>query len=226
MHMEKRLSALLLAALLLFAKSLTVSAQAVNMDVDDASITVTMLYNDTPVAGGTLTLYKAGEVQQNNGDYSFILAKDFLDSGLALTDLSDPALAKGLADYAKGKGLSPLASKTIGSDGKAVFSDLGVGLYLVVQTKAASGYELVAPFLISVPMYEDGEYSYAVDAAPKFSLSKKPVHEKPPEPTSSTGKTTLPQTGQLNWPVPVLSVLGMCLFLLGWRLRLGGKRYE
>jgi hypothetical protein len=28
----------------------------------------------------------------------------------------------------------------------------------------------------------------------------------------------LPQTGQLRWPVPVLTALGALLFIIGWRL--------
>lgn len=34
--------------------------------------------------------------------------------------------------------------------------------------------------------------------------------------------TTLPQTGMLWWPVPVLALSGMVLFLFGW----AGKRRE
>lgn len=30
--------------------------------------------------------------------------------------------------------------------------------------------------------------------------------------------SSLPQTGQLNWPVPVLAVSGVVLFAFGWAL--------
>ena len=43
--------------------------------------------------------------------------------------------------------------------------------------------------------------------------------EKEPEPTSTTPPAPtdprLPYTGQLNWPVPVLTVLGLGLLALG-----------
>lgn len=43
----------------------------------------------------------------------------------------------------------------------------------------------------------------------------------PPELTDSP---TLPQTGQLWWPIPVLSACGLALFLIGVNLRKHGKR--
>ena len=39
-----------------------------------------------------------------------------------------------------------------------------------------------------------------------------------------TDPGTLPQTGQLNWPVPVLAAFGLCLIAAGWALRCGGQR--
>lgn len=36
----------------------------------------------------------------------------------------------------------------------------------------------------------------------------------------------LPQTGQLNWPVPVLAILGMGMFFFGWMLRYGRKKQD
>ena len=43
-------------------------------------------------------------------------------------------------------------------------------------------------------------------------------------PVPTTPPTKLPQTGQLNWPVPVLVVLGLALFSLGWGLRFGRRK--
>ena len=94
------------------------------------------------------------------------------------------------------------------------------GLYLLVQYKAAEGYEAAAPFLVSVPMNEDGTYIYDVDASPKVELTKAPQ----PTPTPTPKPPTLAQTGQLNWPVPVLAIIGLCLFSLGWLLRFGRKK--
>ncbi|MCD8221357.1 MAG: hypothetical protein LUD07_04010 [Clostridiales bacterium] len=34
----------------------------------------------------------------------------------------------------------------------------------------------------------------------------------------------LPQTGQLNWPIPLLTLCGLALFASGWKLFFGGKK--
>ena len=51
----------------------------------------------------------------------------------------------------------------------------------------------------------------------------------PPKPPGSTppGKTPppkLPQTGQLTWPIPVMVVMGLTLFALGWWLCFGNRK--
>lgn len=107
-------------------------------------------------------------------------------------------------------------------------TDLELGLYLVVQTQAAEGYEPVDPFLISLPMQEEGVYVYEVNATPKMSELVEAAEETAEETTAQTAQTptsgaTLPQTGQLNWPIPVLVALGLGLFSLGWVLRYGKK---
>ena len=50
--------------------------------------------------------------------------------------------------------------------------------------------------------------------------------EKPDNPVSPANpdKPVLPQTGQLNWPVPVLACCGVLLFAVGWVLNRQGKK--
>jgi hypothetical protein len=47
------------------------------------------------------------------------------------------------------------------------------------------------------------------------SIKKENPPEDPTDPTDPSGPN-LPQTGQLWWPVPVLTIAGMVLILLGW----------
>ena len=50
--------------------------------------------------------------------------------------------------------------------------------------------------------------------------------DTPDNPVSpdSPDKPVLPQTGQLNWPVPVLACSGVLLFAIGWVLNRQGKK--
>lgn len=212
MRLLKRAAALLLAALLC-AMSMTAYAHETPDMTREGAISVTMTYGGKAVSGGSLTLYRVGEIREDDGNYSFALTGDFTGSGAALTELSS-GLAEELANYAETQKLTG-RTEAVGADGKVSFSGLALGLYLLVQEEAAKGYNEAAPFLVSVPVNEDGTYVYEVDASPKVAL------EKEPEPTDPTApvKPNLPQTGQLNWPIPVLAATGLALFALGWSLR-------
>lgn len=218
MQLLKRCAALLMA-LLLSSVSITAYAHEVPDTTKKGFITVTMTYENKAVPGGTLTLYRVGAVAEDDGNYSFALTGAFTGSGFSLEDIQSAQLAKDLAAYV-GDHKLPGTTKEIESTGKVSFSDLELGLYLLVQTEAASGYSKAEPFLVSVPLNEDGAYRYHVDASPKVELKKESMPTTPPTPSSPT----LPQTGQLNWPIPVLAVLGLLLFSAGWMLRFGGKR--
>lgn len=245
MKIQKPLTALAVAALM--CGSLTATAYGRELlDMDrPGSISASMAYDGQAVGGGSLTLYQAGDIYEGEDAYSFTLSEDFAASGISLEDISSEETADSLAEYAQTNGLTG-TQVSIGEDGQVSVEDLELGLYLIVQDEPAQGYEAISPFLVSVPMYEDGVYVYDVNAEPKMStLTQTPqtpetpgtdtTPEKPKTPVSTSrpvsGRSvttarpaTLPQTGQLNWPIPVLTVLGLCLFYAGWEMRFGRKR--
>lgn len=220
MKFVKKTAAMLLIFVLLYAMSVTAFAHEVPDPDRTGSISLTFAYQGMAVPGGTVTAYRVGEIAENDGNYDFAFSPEFAGSGVDLSDLSAAGLARALADYAGEQALTGTGAD-IGDDGTAIFPDLEPGLYLIIQTKAADGYEAVSPFLVSVPMNENGTYLYDVDATPKMDTITETPDE--PEPTPAPGPN-LPQTGQLNWPVPVMAVLGLCLLLFGWALRYGAKK--
>lgn len=229
--MKRQLLSLLLALVLLCAMAVPVSARDVPKFDELGSITVSMKYDGKAVPGGELALYKVGDVVEDDGNYSFTPTENFADSNPDFTvitanqaqELAD--LAQKLADYAKSKGMNGVATETAADDGIVKFTDIPIGLYLVVQTKTASNYDPIKPFLVSLPYYmeETDTYDYSVDATSKMSRL---TYNPPPPPPPSTPSGNLPQTGQLNWPVPVLAVGGLVLFTVGWMLRSGRKKEE
>lgn len=106
------------------------------------------------------------------------------------------------------------AAVVIDASGNASFAGLEEALYLVVRTKAATQHQsyFSEPFLVSVPLLLNGEPQYTVTASPKYGWS-------PPAPDgpSTPDVPKLPQTGQLNWPIPILLVVGGLLILIGWK---------
>ena len=213
--MTKRLFSILTALLLTLC--LPVAALAHEVPDLNPSIEVTMKIGDKTVSGGTLTATLVGYI---DGDYSFRR----LD-GEELTDISSTTAPGKLKDFADNYGKNhPMTSLTvnINKEGKAKFGNLKPGLYLITQKKAASGYNPLAPFLVSVPYNDDGHYEYNVDINSKAELEKTP--EKPHRPGKPSEK--LPQTGQLNWPVPVLAAGGLLLMVVGYLLQREKKHHE
>lgn len=235
MKFAKRLSALALALSLCGAAALPAYAHDVPDITRTGSVSFLMAYDGAAVGGGSLTLYRVGDVAEEDGNYCFALSDAYATSDVTLDDISDATLAQTLADYTIANSLEGIAVE-IGTDGTVTTSNLALGLYLVMQGEPAEGYEVIAPFLVSVPMLENGAYVYDVSAAPKMGvLTQTPAEpvpttppteggENPAEPAATpapTAQTILPQTGQLNWPVPVLTVAGLLLILVGWYLSFG-----
>ena len=280
---RKRLAAVLAALTLL----VWCAAPAFALEVVDlsrtGSIKVSLYDSETSeaVGGGTLTLYRVAKVQKDNANLSFVYTNGFEDCGVELGDLSEGELAGRLAE--KIAATAESTTVEISDLGVAEFGDLEVGLYLVVQTTAAENYNVVNPFLVSVPIQENGKYVYDVDALPKVGTATKKTPDTPDEPDtpdtpdvpdtpdtpdtpdlpeqpdnpdtpvspgtpdnpvspgtpdnpvspenpdnpvspSNPDKPVLPQTGQLNWPVPVLACSGVLLFAVGWVLNRQGKK--
>lgn len=218
--MKKRLTIFILTCFLLIGMLPT--AKAVELD-RACSLTFQMEYDGKKLNSGSLTICRVADVM-NLGSWHFDLIPELSDSGLSLQNLSDPALASALADLVVEKQL--VTEVAYIRSGKASFSDLTVGLYVVMQKEdqASAGYDAIAPFLISLPQIENGQYTYDVRLKPKVPLKPEPT--KPTRPTKPT-EPHLPQTGQLNWPVPVMAAGGMLLFALGWYLCFGKREgYE
>lgn len=276
---RKRLAAVLAALTLL----VWCAAPAFALEVVDlsrtGSIKVSLYDSETSeaVGGGTLTLYRVAKVQKDNANLSFVYTNGFEDCGVELGDLSEGELAGRLAE--KIAATAESTTVEISDFGTAEFGDLEVGLYLVVQATAAENYNVINPFLVSVPIQENGSYVYDVDALPKVGTAAKKTPEPPdtpdkpdtpdtpdkpeeenpntpvapgpdnpdgwvlgangekiylnpeaPSPDNPNGYVMgahgLPQTGQLNWPIPVLAVTGVVLVAAGIRLKKGTRKDE
>ena len=225
----------LLTVCLLCSMSVTALAAGELPDLTKkGSITVTVrdTENQNPVSGGSLTIYQVASVQVDDWNFSFAYTDAFSDCGLALDDIQSEELAAELAEYAADQSLSG-TNVSVDSNGKASISNLKLGLYLVTQDSPAKGYASLNPFLVSIPLQDGDSLVYNVDASPKAGTV---VTVDEPDPTSpgdtsapasntsaaspsKLAARTLPQTGQLWWPVPFLAIAGMLFVALGWLRR-------
>jgi len=242
MKYRKCISALLLAAALFCSLHTTAYASGIADKAKTGTITVEMVFDGKAVTGGTLTVYQMGLLQEDGDDSQFVKGGAWKNFPGSFENLGDPALAGEAVAYVQKNNVLPYATAE-NKDGKAVFSNVPGGVYLVRQTVPSDGFEPLNPFLVSVPINRNGQYTYDVNAEGKFQLyqsptpspspSPSPTATPTPKPTPSPNPGTpssgpkLPQTGQLNWPVPVLAVLGLGLITVGFFLRNGKKNgYE
>lgn len=220
----RRIASLLLALTLMLCLSLPASAHDVP-DLDRlGSIQLVVRYDGEPVGGGTLTCIRVAEII-NDGDNNYYFQSLIDGTILDQDEVSSPTMAKVLAAEADDRDF-PEITKKIGTSGDTkgmvTFANLEPGLYVIGQKTACPGYSKLNPFLVSLPyMGDEGVYQYDLTASVKSELEREP--EPTPPPTTKPGEK-LPQTGQLNWPVPVLASAGMVLFAIGWALCFGRRK--
>ncbi len=242
MKYRKRIAALLLAGLLFCAMHTTAYASGVADGTATGTITVEMKFSGEKVTGGTLTLYQIGRLQGSGSGAHFVKTDEGRSFSGSFDKLGDPALAEEAAAYVRENALPPYATAD-NKDGKVVFTNVPGGVYLVMQTAGSEGFEPLNPFLVSLPVSKNGNFTYDVNAEGKFQLYQSPTPSPSPSPSPKPTPTPkpapkpnqgtpasgpkLPQTGQLNWPVPVLAVLGLVLITVGWIMRRGKRNgYE
>ena len=214
----KRVFSLVITLLLLVAMPLSVSAHDYVQLDKEGSITLELKFEGEPVIGGKFSCIRVADVVEEDGNYYF---KTLLENKVYRGDIPPlshvQSLYTGNRTFFKEYKLT-LSNKT----GTVKFESRKPGLYLITQDTEAKGYSLMNDFLVSLPYMEDGTYVYDVEARTKPALKPTEIETEPEDKKDDK----LPQTGQLNWPVPALAVGGLAVFTLGWYLRFGKKKEE
>lgn len=165
--------------------------------------------------GAKFALYQVGNSTENGWE----LTDEFRRAQVVLNDSSASGQrenAELLWKYAKEQKLKGVNRET-DKNGKFVFSNLKEGLYLIGQTErysAEEGFFAVAPFLVAVPVLEQGMPVYEIEIHPKSEWEEKP--ETPAEniPTGRPSGTGV-VTGDAANPAPycILALLSMTVIL-------------
>ena len=167
--MKRKLFCLLLSMLLV-----TTAAQAAekpNAAVDTSrSCTLTLQY---AASGQTVRLYRAANIS-SNGRYT--LCGAFAGYGIFMPAGNGQAEWDALRDtllaYIAADALAPDGTAVTGADGRAVFTGLSAGMYLVdkADMEVGGSTRQYAPSLIAVPgVGGGGNWRYDVTAAPKYT---------------------------------------------------------
>ena len=222
----RRLARALTAFTVCLATMMTgMAASAAGPEIPDlnrkGSLSITFTVKGEPISNGNeVGIYKVADAVEGNG-FKFVYNDTFAEAGEMPEDLDavNGELALKLEDIAE-KQKAPLytSSQKLDSNGNVTFSDLEVGLYLIVHTKKTEitlsdktkVVYTINPFLVSIPQKKGGELVYDVTSKPKVSTEKKVT---PPKTTPPPRR--IPQTGQLWWPVMALGVAGAVFVTFG-----------
>lgn len=249
------LTALALSLVLLLALAPSAGAATIDPDTTTGSIRLVLKGKGTEA-----TLYRIGVGKIENSNLVFELQsalKDALGEDLELNSLkaaeveavaeklakNEKVLKAALANTEEATNIwVTTATEKVNEGYETVLTEMPVGVYLVVQSKAHSEYENFDPFLLYLPAYEDGKWGDASASPKSTEIEDEPDDPTPPpeeipdnppptdpgNPPSDPGEppedipeeevplATLPQTGMLQWPVPVMAAAGLLLFVVGF----------
>ncbi len=170
------------------------------------------------IKSGELTLYRVADFVEAAGSYFYTYTSEFkevenftpgssgsgtvsvsgseveLAESSLLSEISeDPAsLAEIFAEFVSKNGITGTTVKNV--TGTVTFENLEFGLYLIVQTGESEGYNAANPFIVTLPMYEDGNWVYEVDASPKVGLLSGVSSDDPDEPNTEADDPNEPNT--------------------------------
>ena len=120
------------------------------------------------VKGAKFAIYHIANVTENdNGELIYVYTDEYKDCGIKIDELS---VFENIENIIKDKPYTSLI--TTDHNGKASISDLSLGLYFVKQINSVDGFAVCKSFLVTIPIIENKEYIYDIDASPKTELSQ------------------------------------------------------
>ena len=122
----------------------------------------------TEVKGAAITIYKVADAYSKDSNLAF----DYHSSvDKYKQDIEAGNITSSVLDIIKNSDMVSKEGITDGN-GKVQFSNLDLGLYLVVQTNEVNGYSVIDPFLVMIPQVQDNSWVYDVEATPKVDIIK------------------------------------------------------
>ncbi len=163
--MRKRLASIFIGALLCLTAVLPAFA------AENGSVTVLLRHEDQPVAQAQFQIYRVAVWDGS----AYTVTYPFSDYAVTMPEDPNSAewktLASTLAAYAARDGLAPIAAGQTDETGSVTFSDLTVGLYMVVGAPVEKDKVRISPqsTLVSVPFTKaDGTSEFQVTTEPKY----------------------------------------------------------
>ncbi len=212
------------------------------------SVSLTVVDSDgNTVPGGEFTIYEIATLYDEDGEMAYARTDDFQDCN-AVLDTTDTFLAATLAQYVEENGISGISAwagmdGTVTFDGLEIGMYLIVQTTVSDNGRAINPFVISTPMEVKGEWVYDMEVNAKAGLISEDSEdteepedTTEPENETAPEDTTEPEDTvepqdsmksevtsesedpTLPQTGQLYWPIPILAAGGLLLYALGCAL--------
>ncbi len=166
----KRIVSWLCVAVFCLCLGAPVSAQPLDPE-RECSLTLQFAQEDNYFSGVDISVYR---VAQANPDGTFDKIAPFDAYAVSIYDITDAKgwsdLANTLSGYVQADRMAASATVTTDNEGKALFTGLPTGLYLVDGfglSLSSVGIVAFEPFMVYLPTQNEGEYEYDLVAKPK-----------------------------------------------------------
>ena len=164
------------------------------------------------VAGVSYQIYQVGVYQKGDLWLQSPYDSDLNQANLKeATEKAWESLAANLFSVVKKEKTSPDFTCVSDADGLAKLKISKEGLYLLVGDTFTKGENVYTPVPFLLAVGQSSQKQIQVSGKYKMRPAKEEKIKKKVENTPNKGERKLPQTGQLQWPIPVLYLAGLLL---------------
>lgn len=121
---------------------------------------------ETFIEGAELSMYKIGDALSENGNLVFKYTSDMGSCTGEITSEANPSDIVKCMDTEKLNTYEDITD----SNGTITFTNVDLGVYLIMQTGSVKGYSSIDPFLVMLPFTEDNDWKYDVVTLPKSDI--------------------------------------------------------
>lgn len=166
----QKIKYLIILCLLFISNILPVKADTLDFTRPGTiELTLKESQEQTPIKDLEITIIEVATAKSENYNLVFNYHENIDSCEADLSDLSNENLTSEIEKCIKNIEL-PSQTKLTDSEGKILFDELRLGLYLVKQSNEVEGYSNIDSFLVMIPEVEDNIWKYDIKAKPKTDI--------------------------------------------------------
>ena len=166
----KKIKYLIIICLLFVSNILPVKADILDFEkTGTIELTLKESTEQTPIKDLEITIIEIASATSENHNLVFTYHENIENCEVDLSNLSNEDSVYELEKCIKNIEL-PTQTKLTDTEGKILFDELRLGIYLVKQTNEVEEYSNIDPFLVMIPEVEDNKWIYDIKAKPKTDI--------------------------------------------------------